>query len=117
MSHRIRKVPKTKPKRERREKWEDVRKELYKSFAEAGIVSCEIQGPNCTGSNFLSFAHSLRRRKIARLDGKEHAEAMRCVIRCCINDHVVLDSHPHDVTEDIVKRIIKKRVKQVKCTI
>lgn len=114
MNRRIKRPKRETRKRFKKEKWEDVRPTLYKLFSDAGIQSCELRYDGCKGGAFKSFAHSLRRVKIATYEGREHAEKMREVIWACTSCHKILDAMEPEVTYDIVRYIIKKREKPIK---
>lgn len=111
------KIPRKRTKKTNQETWLQVKTEIRPKFILAGITQCELnwQWANCTGSIpiYLTFAHSLRRRKIDKYDGKIRAKLMREVIRACQNCHKELDALEHTETEAIVKKIIKERVKPV----
>lgn len=99
--------------------WDRVRKEIRPKFAAAGLLNiCELHWPQCIGAKLrLTFAHSLRRRKIDKFknDGNEamYELKMRRVIRACVKCHEQLDSLEHDETERIVEETIKNRKKPV----
>ena len=100
-----------KTKKKNQETWLQVKQEIRPKFIEAGITCCELNWENCKGCLpvFLTFAHSLRRRKIDKLDKEERAKALRRVIRACVSCHGELDSLEHDVTEKIVEKVILER--------
>lgn len=118
-----------KTKKTNQEKWIDVKQELRPKFLEAGILNkCELYNvkefiqaieeqlgkkQNCTQFLFLTFAHSLRRRKIDKYDGEEKARLFREVIRACQNCHSLLDSLDHDTTTHIVRNVEQNRIKPV----
>lgn len=119
------KNPRKRTKKVNQEKWIDVKQEIRPKFIEAGITSCELyrvpeflqaieeqlgKTQNCTGYLYLTFAHSLRRRKIDKHDDKERARLLREVIRACQNCHKLLDSLEHDTTTTIVRGRINNRI-------
>lgn len=98
-------------KKKNQETWLQVKQEIRPKFIEAGITCCELQWEHCKGCLpvFLTFAHSLRRRKIDKLDKEARAKALRRVIRACTACHMKLDSLEHAVTEKIVEQVIAER--------
>jgi hypothetical protein len=107
------KQPRKRTKKKNQENWQQVKAELRPKFIDAGITRCELQWPRCTDRLFLTFAHSLRRRKIDKYDGKERARLFREVIRACSSCHGILDGLEHDETTKIVRQVIEERVKPV----
>lgn len=102
-------------RKKKQETWLQVKQEIRPKFIEANIFCCELGWEGCKGCMplFLTFAHSLRRRKIDKLDKEGRAKALRRVIRACVACHFELDSLEHKETERIVEEIIAKRIKPV----
>jgi hypothetical protein len=102
-------------KKKKQETWLEVKQEIRPKFLEADIYCCELKWDGCKGCMvmYLTFAHSLRRRKIDKLQKEERAKAMREVIRACSACHYILDSMAHDETYQIVREVIKNRTKPV----
>jgi hypothetical protein len=53
--------------------WEKVRAELKKECLQAGVTWCELRIDGCQGTQFLSFAHSKKRRNITTDEGIREA--------------------------------------------
>src|SRR5690242_19042046 len=93
------------PKREKKRKplnkrgvktdaWERTRDELKIRFERAGITQCELQYPGCFRNNFLSFAHSKKRRYITS------QEDLEIVALLCQKCHHTVEYRPD--MEDII---------------
>lgn len=125
-------IKKKKPviRKKKPETWLEVKREIRPKFEEAGIRCCELlnnlefivaiekqlgKKQNCTECYplYLTFAHSLRRRKIGKHDMKTQARLLREVIRACQNCHKLLDSLYHNTTSTIVRNVIDNRVTPV----
>ena len=103
----LRAVPKP-PKRKKQNKngeWADVRKELKVEFEKNGITQCELRLPDCTGGNFLSFAHTTKRRDVVDL---------KRVVLACINCHTKAEYSSEAYTgmdmEEYLESVIAKRI-------
>ena len=82
--------------------WNAVRASLKREFAAAGITRCELRYENCTDDNYLSFAHSRKRRLMG--------DRIREVALCCFNCHHTLDVvMSHEDMEREVLRVIAAR--------
>lgn len=87
------------------DEWNKVRAELKKEFEALGIVQCEM----CGTSDFLSFAHRVKRRKITT------PEELRMVALLCMDSprgqgcHNKLEFSPPDVMYDTISLIISNR--------
>lgn len=85
------------------QQWDNERRKLKKYFEETlGITVCELRLPGCSYNNYLSFAHSKKRREI-------HGEEIREVVLACINCHTVIERMSHDEMYEIVRLIIENR--------
>lgn len=80
---------------------------LKKKFAALGITSCELRYINCTGNNFLSWAHGKRRRFLIG----DELETLCCL--ACVPCHQKLDRLPHEATLAIVLSVIAERERRV----
>lgn len=80
-------------------KWDRVRAELKKEFEAKGIVTCEI----CGRSDYLSFAHRLKRRFIT------DEEELRQVALLCEKHHANLEYGGHDRMYAEITKIIARR--------
>lgn len=124
----MRKTKKKIIKKKKEETWLEVKQEIRPKYIEAGITHCELYNvpifleaienqlgkkQKCKQFLFLTFAHSLRRRKIAKYKGAERAFLLREVIRACSDCHQLLDSLDHDTTTKIVRYIRQQRPKKV----
>ena len=69
--------------------WNKTRAELKIEFADMGIVRCEIKLKGCLGDNFLSFAHTEKRRKVTDL---------KKVVLACNHCHGLVEYHAQSVT-------------------
>lgn len=123
------KIPRKRTKKINQEKWIDVKHEIRPKFIAAGIYNtCELYNvpefleaieeqlgkeQKCTRYLFLTFAHSLRRRKIEKYDREIKARLLREVIRACQNCHKLLDSLDHDTTTRIVRNVKNNRVRKI----
>lgn len=111
-------------KKKNEETWLQVKQEIRPKFIDAGITQCELYNvkmfldaieeqlgkkQNCKQFLFLTFAHSLRRRKIDKFKGSERARLLREVIRACSDCHQLLDSLDHNTTTKIVRYIREQR--------
>lgn len=105
--------------------WDKVKAELRPKFSGVGLLHvCEFalmnspyKSKNCTKNKYLTFAHSLRRRKIDKFkkdnDETMYEKKMREVIRICQVCHQDLDAMEHEETERIVLETIKNRLKPI----
>ena len=83
--------------------WEATRLQLKKKFSRMGIEHCELNYKGCWNNNALSFAHSMKRRKITSQEDLEE------VILCCVPCHEILERKPAEEMLRIVRETIKKR--------
>lgn len=85
--------------------WLRVRRNLKAEFEKQGIVACEFGiSEQCTPLNFLSFAHSLKRRFI------ETEEQLRECGLACFACHQILDERmTHDEMFATVRGVIESR--------
>lgn len=74
-------------------------RELKRIFEQMNITFCEI----CGTRDFLSFAHSRKRRFITDDAG------MKEVALLCIADHEILERLPHELMFERITEIINKR--------
>lgn len=88
--------------------WAAAKKEIKKRFSEARIYRCELRYEGCTDTLFLTYAHSLRRRRI------ETKEQMEQVILACQPDHARLDAQKEQETYAEVLKVINRRPIKVK---
>lgn len=85
--------------------WSRVRRELKVDLERQGITRCEFGFQNCTGSENLSLAHSVKRRMLGK--GEERERLIREVAVSCLNCHTKLDvlmSH-EEMKEAVLKAI------------
>ena len=83
--------------------WESTRLALRKRFQKAGIDYCELHYAGCWVNNNLSFAHSMKRRKIRTQEELEE------VIVACVPCHQILEVKPPEEMLRIVRETIKER--------
>jgi hypothetical protein len=83
--------------------WEQTRKELVERFERAGITHCELQWNGCFKNNFLSFAHSKKRRYI------KSQEELEEVLLCCTPCHDRLE-YGGNMYETVRRVIASRRV-------
>ena len=76
---------------------------LKREFEAKGITTCELGYLNCTGDNFLSWAHGKKRRKL------QGDELTSCVILACINCHQVIERMSPEGMLAIVTSVISER--------
>lgn len=84
--------------------WERTRKQLIPRFAAAGIMTCELGYIGCFKDNFLSFAHSMKRRRITSQE-----ELEECIL-ACTSCHQIAENR-RDMTEIIRGVIARRKVK------
>lgn len=89
-------------------KWEDVRPLIKEKFREASITRCELRWEGCQDTVFLTFAHSLRRRRIMTKEQMEET----CLF--CQHCHSLADAQKEYETYALIRKIINKRPIQVK---
>jgi uncharacterized protein YpbB len=82
--------------------WTDIRGELKKSFAKAGITSCEVRFVGCWRDNALTFAHLDKRRRLTKDD-------LYKVVLACIPCHTVVEAWNHEDMGKYLQLIIDKR--------
>lgn len=83
--------------------WERARRILKQEFARAGIQRCE----QCGTDNFLSFAHSKKRRFI------QSDEDLFDVALLCIPCHEKIEYRGHEYMYNEVRRICDSRITQI----
>lgn len=87
------------------QQWDRVRASLKREFAEKGITYCEI----CGKSDYLSFAHRLKRRYITDED------ELRMVALLCMDSpngkgcHTLLEHGRSEVMFEVITEIINNR--------
>lgn len=84
--------------------WENARRLLKQSFATAGITRCE----ECGSDNFLSFAHSKKRRFITT------REDLYDVALLCVPCHEKIEYRGHEYMYNEVRRICDRRISPIK---
>lgn len=87
--------------------WQGARKQLKLFFENATIMECELKYENCTKDDFLTWAHSLKRRYIDRNSGRGD-QLLECIL-ACQNCHQRIEFLPKEQMEQIVLEIIKNR--------
>jgi 4-hydroxy-3-methylbut-2-en-1-yl diphosphate synthase IspG/GcpE len=86
-------------------KWDRIRAELKKQFAAMNLIVCEM----CGRTNFLSFAHRLKRRYITT------DEELKTVALLCMSNpdgegcHTKLEHGDKQVMYDTITEIIERR--------
>lgn len=100
---RTKKPKRLKRRGEKTDQWEITRKALIPRFEAAGITSCELGYYGCFRNNFLSFAHSKKRRFITSQRELEE------VCLCCTNCHGRIE-FSKDMYEIICKVIARRKV-------
>ena len=84
-------------------KWNAARAKLKERFLKAGITTCELRLENCTPTNFLSWAHRLKRRNITT------QEELETVLLLCENCHWSIEKLGETKMSEIVENVIKNR--------
>jgi hypothetical protein len=84
--------------------WERTREILKERFATAGVTTCELQWRNCFKNNFLSFAHSKKRRYITNQEELEDCALL------CQSCHQKIEFRP-DMYEIVRSVIARRKVK------
>jgi hypothetical protein len=102
---RVKKPKRLKARGEKTDAWEMTREELKARFQAAGVTQCELQWKDCFKNNFLSFAHSKKRRYITSQEELEE------VLLCCLNCHRILEYSPK--MYETVREVIAKRKEPV----
>lgn len=94
--------------------WEQIRAKLKKRFFAAGITECELKWGGCFITNFLTFAHRMKRRKMPswKKEPEAHKAELEVVILACQKCHEQLDRLPADEMLDITNEVINARKKQ-----
>ena len=82
--------------------WDNTRKSIKAVFEKAGITSCELSFYGCSGANYLSFAHSRKRREIS-------GDELREVVLACQSCHNRLERMTHEEMYELVNLVIKGR--------
>lgn len=85
--------------------WKKVWPQLVSLFKKAGITSCELRGPKCTGQFTAGFAHSLKMKYRTR------PEEMWEVALLCTECHSSIENSGKDRMYEIVTQIIAKRTR------
>lgn len=80
---------------------------LKKKFTALGITRCELRYINCTGSDFLSWCHGRKRRKLVG----DELETLVCL--ACINCHSVAERMQPEAMLAIVQSTIAERESRV----
>ena len=83
--------------------WEVTRLKLKRKFSEMGIEWCELGYKGCWHTNALSFAHSMKRRKI------QTQEELEEVVLACIPCHKILEEKPAPKMLEEVREKIRAR--------
>ena len=85
--------------------WNSIRKELKQEFEDMGVTTCELKLPDCFKNNFLSFAHTVKRRDV---------EDLKRVALACQNCHHKVEYECEKWTglsmEDYLESIISYRM-------
>lgn len=76
---------------------------LKVEFEKQGITNCELGYPGCTRTEFLSWAHGRKRRKL------QGDELVTLVILACINCHDRIEYMGHESMLSIVESVIAER--------
>ncbi len=82
--------------------WDSARARLKVKFQAAGIMTCELRYAGCAFDNYLSFAHSKKRRNI---QGDELNE----VALLCIPCHEYAERLPEAEMTTLIRSIINAR--------
>lgn len=77
---------------------------LKKKFESLGITRCELNYPNCTPDNFLTWAHGRKRRRL--LDGE--LDSLVCL--ACQNCHSRIEFLAPEAMLAIVQSVISERL-------
>jgi len=85
--------------------WDKAKKDVDAEAVEAGAMSCELRYPGCTGSMFLTRAHSKKRRNITS------EEELRECIMACVSCHEIIERKPESEMCDIVRKVRKNRLR------
>jgi hypothetical protein len=101
---REKKKKRLKQRGEKTDMWEKTRADLVVRFEAAGITSCELRYEGCFKNNFLSFAHSKKRRYIVSQEELEE------VCLSCTHCHQKIEFRP-DMYETVRRVIASRRVK------
>lgn len=103
---RVNPVPKPKKikKVSKVEEWNRVRRELVQEFKDRNITSCELGLEGCQRNNFLTFAHTVKRRYVTDL---------KRVVLACVLCHSKIEYDSIKWTglkmEEYLEGIIKNR--------
>lgn len=65
--------------------WQAIWRRLKPRFERAGITRCEVRGEKCQGSQYLTPAHSLKRRNCVT------AALLSEVVIACVNCHAEIE--------------------------
>lgn len=76
---------------------------LKLQFGKQGITSCELGYPGCTKTEFLSWAHGRKRRKL------QGDELVTLVILACLNCHNRIEYIGHEGMLAVVEETISNR--------
>jgi hypothetical protein len=102
---REKKKKRLKARGDKTDAWEMTRAALVVRFEAAGITSCELRYEGCFKTNFLSFAHSKKRRYI------QSQEELEEVLLCCTPCHNRLEYGGN--MYEVVRMVIASRKVQV----
>lgn len=94
--------PPKRVKNKKTKEWDQVRKELKQKFLEMGVTSCELGLVNCTGDNYLGFAHTAKRRKLSY-------EELYEVALLCNNCHTEIEYSTPEIMAKTIRMLISKR--------
>jgi len=98
---RVKKKKRLKARGDKVDAWEKTRASLKERFERAGITQCELRYDGCFRNNFLSFAHSKKRRYITNQEDLENVALL------CQKCHAAIEFRL-DMT-DIIRRVIASR--------
>lgn len=82
--------------------WNRCRRKIKKDFIAMGIQYCELRFENCTGDDYLGFAHAKKRRHLG-------PDELSVVILACANCHNVIERLPESEMETVVMKVISER--------
>lgn len=88
--------------------WANVRRQIIAQLERQGIVYCEFGFDGCTRNDYLSLAHSMKRRFLG--SGDDRKWRIREVALACWNCHRILDEvMSHEEMAEAVREAIAAR--------
>lgn len=87
----------------RTKEWRAAWRELKPRFERAGITRCEIRGPGCLGTQFLTPMHSLKRRNA------NTPELLREICIACVACHSAVELLHEPQMASLVRGVIAGR--------